>query len=310
MKTKDSVFKNSACAIISAAMLIGLNAHALKVDDDENLKNYHNSISVQNLINGLNLTADQQKKILDLNYKIKKLQDAENSDPKAKKLKADAETAMKELNEYLAKNPEQENKEIQDKAAKANHARKEYWAERAKKLKTELARYSSELTSTLTKEQMQVVSTFKPCLVPPKDMRDPVRAGQASHGEQGEKALSRLREMKDPAKIKEAINKSADRIIQMTDERIYQMNDAQKAAKKEELVKILTQAQKMSATDFELKKSEILTSLRPEKGSKKTPEKVADEFSDNKAVKFLLEPDIVIPVLEKRIQSGTTGGLR
>lgn len=310
MKNNYFLHKKSAVVFFTAAMLIGAGSPMLQAAEDENMKNYHAQISVQNLLNGLNLTAEQQKKILALNYKLKKFNESELNDPKGKKLKAEAEAAMKELNDYLAKNPEQENKAIQDKAANAVHAQKDYSVQRAKQMKPEFDAYSKELSDTLTKEQLQVIATFKPCLVPPKDMRDPVRAGQASHGEHGEKALARLRKIKDPAKAKEAINKMADFVVKTTDERIYQMNDAQKAAKKEELIKILTQAQKLNDTDFELKKSEIMAAIKPEKGSRKTPEQVSAGFSDNKTVKFLLDPDIVIPILEKRIKSDNAGGLR
>ena len=42
-----------------------------------------------------------------------------------------------------------------------------------------MGKLEEKLTPVLTPEQIKVVENFLPCLIPPKELRDPVRAGKA-----------------------------------------------------------------------------------------------------------------------------------
>jgi len=51
----------------------------------------------------------------------------------------------------------------------------------------------ARVLATLTPEQQEVLFAYKACLVPPRNLRDPVRAGQADDTSATEKLLARLR---------------------------------------------------------------------------------------------------------------------
>src|SRR5208283_4178658 len=46
-----------------------------------------------------------------------------------------------------------------------------------------VAKLAPEVDQILTEEQKNIFASFSCCLVPPKDFKDPVRAGQAAGGE-------------------------------------------------------------------------------------------------------------------------------
>ena len=63
----------------------------------------------------------------------------------------------------------------------------------------------------VTERQKEILAGFSPCLVPPRDLRNPERAGQASDHSRAEQLLTRLRRM-PPRKREEAIRRVAERI--------------------------------------------------------------------------------------------------
>ena len=118
--------------IISIIFLLSLiSASPLKAgpfqDQFRDLKYYHDSISVLNLLNGLNLSEQQMQKLLELNYDLKKFLEKFKNDPNVVSLKERYEKDLKELYEYLLNHPEQEDKKLQGKAVACNAKIKEYF---------------------------------------------------------------------------------------------------------------------------------------------------------------------------------------
>ncbi|MHC4932995.1 MAG: hypothetical protein ACYTGV_12470 [Planctomycetota bacterium] len=64
------------------------------------------------------------------------------------------------------------------------------------------------VVALLSEEQKAVLFDYKPCLIPPKNLRDPVRAGQAHDPTRGVRVLERLRKV--PAR---KFNRHRDRIL-------------------------------------------------------------------------------------------------
>lgn len=60
---------------------------------------------------------------------------------------------------------------------------------------TGLREVAQQVLSILTEEQKQVLADYKPCLIPPKNLKDPVRVGQAPSNSGYIKALERIRQI-------------------------------------------------------------------------------------------------------------------
>ena len=67
-------------------------------------------------------------------------------------------------------------------------------AQRARQVDRHQADFDARLRKVLSEGQLQIVETFEPCLVPPRDLKDPVRAGQVE-SDRGVKMLEHLRRL-------------------------------------------------------------------------------------------------------------------
>lgn len=314
--------------IISIIFLLSLiSASPLKAspfqDQFIELKYYHDRISVLNLLNGLNLSEQQMQKLLELNYDIKKFLEKFKNDPDIVSLKARYKKDLKELYEYLLNHPEQEDKRLQDKAVACNAKMKEYFKN---EYQNEMEKFYNNIlkkaNKTLTPEQIEVVNSFKPCIVPPKDFRDPVRAGQALSDSRIKKMLENVRKIEDPRRLETVCERIANKIINITHERFYKMSADEKTNKRNEIIQTLKQANALSDTDYELKEDEIIQRLTPDtaklyKMRKKAQKDILERDPKSLDVdltspvrKFLLDPPVVIPILEKRLTIERQGGLR
>jgi hypothetical protein len=279
---------------------------------------YKDSVSTLNLVNALYLTDDQMKQLLEINREYKKLRDGLKNSSELAALKEKSEADMKKLYEYLMNNPEKEDQKIQNGAAGSFNNLKEYVEKKTADLLKQNNDLLKKADSILTEEQLAVIENFKPCIVPPPDLRDPVRAGQASSSSKLENALDKLRSVKKE-NLDAFIKFVTDRYVAVTNERVYKMTPDEEKKKREEIAKVLKQAYSMSDTDFELKKDSIAAVLTPEDKIKKLHEEIKDrnphlnpfmKMKDNSVKRFLINPEIVIPILEKRMESGTAGGLK
>lgn len=315
---------NSAFSLILILILstTGLHLEAARKNKDscDKIDFYKDQISTLNLLNGLNLSTEQMEKLLELNREIENIKKEILESPEYVKINRDAEKALGDLHEYLMSHPEQENEEIQNKAAEANNRIKEFFKdnnENFEKIRNDIA---VKVNNILTCEQLEVINSFKPCIIPPKDFRDPVRAGQAASSSRPEKILSKIRGIQDKKRLDMAAEKIADRIIYVTNEKIYKMTDAEEREKRAEIIETIKKAHSMSDTEFELKEKELVEKLHPE-------DKLGEMFKeiqernphvsslgktkhDDAVRRFLLRPEIVIPILEKRLAVDTVGGLR
>ena len=310
--------KTVAAFIVAAGMLIAASSFAGRQDSDSTRK-YAEGVSLLNLLNGLNLSSEQMHKILDLNKELKTLRDDAFDGPKVKAMESEKEDALNALYTYLMNNPEREDKAIQDRASKAEQKLKEYRDGVFKQLSAELERISKEVEGSLSSQQLDVVNDFKPCIVPPKDMRDPVRAGQAKSDEATVKALEKARELsKAKGDVDSFAQKVADKAIEHSEKKAKLSADEEKSIRNN-VVATIKQAVKLSDTDFEIQKPLLAQKIEPvnkmeelkEEMNKRNPH--ADPLQNargSKVVQFLVNPDTVIPVLEKRLQTAIPGGLK
>lgn len=308
----------SALAAVALSLALSTPAYAAARDGDKT-RGYAEGVSLLNLLNGLNLSTEQLQRTLELNKELKALRDGALETPEAQALEAEKEKALGALYAYLLDNPEKEDKEIQARAAKAEHAVKAFRDEAFKKLGPEFDRIAKEVEALLSSQQLAVVEDFAPCVVPPKDMRDPVRAGQAKSSDAGVKALEQARQLAAAKKdVDEFAKKAADRVVEAS-ERKAKLEDAERQELRSRVVDAIKQAVKLSPTDFEIQKPLLAQKLEPVnridelRGEIKQRDPHANPMlnaKNPKVVQFLVNPDVVVPVLEKRLRVSSPGGLK
>ena len=149
-----------------------------KKDIRESYKNVnllHQEISTINLLNGLYLTRDQMKEILRLAGDLRKDREELTISAEFMATLKEAEKLLGELRNEIQKGSPARG-ELPREAHRADHQLKEMRKEHNINLSKKLKEYDIKLSSILTDEQMSVVNSFNPCLIPPKNLRDPVRA--------------------------------------------------------------------------------------------------------------------------------------
>jgi hypothetical protein len=141
---------------------------------------------------------------------------------------------------------------------------------------------SPQVEAVLTDAQKAVLGSFSCCLVPPQDLSDPVRAGQAESGSKELELLRKVRQIPDglwPG-ARDTILKRVDSITQMVSPGA---TEARKATAREAVAKALDRARSLSDVEFELEKAELARGARaaivPPQGD-----------SPHKAAFFLLMP--------------------
>ena len=116
------------------------------------------------------------------------------------------------------------------------------------------------VAAALTEVQQQVLVDYKPCLIPPKNLRDPVRAGQAHDSSQAERLLGRLRQVPDGVWATER-EQILNAVLARIEERQAHLDAAEGAAAARELGAILDQARAMDDVDFQVNVKDLAADL-------------------------------------------------
>ena len=124
-----------------------------------------------------------------------------------------------------------------------------------------LVRVSPQVENLLTDAQKAVFDGFTCCLVPPQDLSDPVRAGQA---EAGEKELELLRLARQApanqwAAVREEILRHMDPVAELYSPGV---TTRKKAGVREGVGKALDRARKLSEVEFEVEKNELAKAVK------------------------------------------------
>jgi hypothetical protein len=123
-----------------------------------------------------------------------------------------------------------------------------------------LAQFAPQVDAILTAEQKDVLGSFTCCLVPPKSMKDPVRAGQAASGE---KEIAILRWVRGvPAATWPAVKAAS---LEHWKAALVVRSPGAGEDRKNEVAarvgQIYEQARRLSDTDFEMAKDRLATRL-------------------------------------------------
>lgn len=299
----------SFVAVFVVGVVLGQDngASARMQRKEAELSRLHQKLSLVNLINGLHMTKQQMRKVYDLNLRL------EGETVKqyfgVLRLQEQVERTWQRWYEEIVKGnlPKDLMREVErvDQA----HQRCGYM------MRSVVRKLAKELEAVFTDAQKEVIRTFDPCTVPPKDMRNPVRAGQSPSHDKIIKAFRWLRGL-PPFRRAAAINWAAEKVVNAED-RLDKLTDEEKEKERQRVKKLLWKVVRMKDVDFELEKEKLAKQLVEEgtheglKKKAKELEKLSQELARtlearydprvNRLVRFFLNPSVVIPVLRDKL---------
>jgi hypothetical protein len=124
-----------------------------------------------------------------------------------------------------------------------------------------MALASAQVKSILTEGQQAILGSFSCCLVPPHDLSDPVRAGQAEGDEKALDLMRKIRQCPDgfwPV-LRGGILAGVDRI---TDAVSPGATAARKLTTREEIAKLVDRVRSLKDVEFEMEKAELSKSVK------------------------------------------------
>lgn len=264
-------------------------------------------ISLINLLNGLHLSREQMTQILHLARERRSLW--EGAAPGSVELMAalrQAEEAFAVLKKEIQQgNPARG--EVPARAASINQRLKELAQQNQKLVNQKQKALEGRLRRVLSPEQLKVVENFKPCLIPPLDLRNPVRAGQASAAAGVFKRLQRLRQI--PEKHWRARRQQiAQRVVDRYSRHHYRMTEAEKQAEAARILRVMDRARQLSNIDFEMEKEKLAQELKPKDKMRELRDQLEARAPHgkkprlSKVGRFLLN-ERIIPILKERLHT-------
>jgi len=269
------------------------------------MKKLKKMTSFLNLLNGLYLSKEQMEKIVAINeeYKAKYEEWAKKNLQRIKEW----ERTLKEWVEALKRG--ELPRDLMRKAGRVGHM----WGVAKRNILNKVrSNYKERLEAVLTDAQKEVIRTFKPCVTPPRDLRDPIRAGQANAGGHSARLLVRLRRL-PPHIFWHRLDKIVDHHITGYS-KAHPMTEEEKAAERKRLREMLVKVYRMDDVDFEMQKNKLAKELKVRDKAHiihdeikrlhqelQKWQKKAMPGNHSSVVRWFLNPEIVIPVLRERI---------
>jgi len=170
-----------------------------------------------------------------------------------------------------------------------------------------LRELAQQVLSILTEEQKQVLADYKPCLIPPKNLKDPVRVGQAPSNTGYIRALERIRQI--PPAI---YARRKAQIVEGLAKQIEANGGAYPPEERDEFIRrlrdLIDRARALSDADFALQAEELANELRmlyrKEALEKQLKELTADRKDDvllGKVIANLLHPRLPVILTERQL---------
>ena len=265
-------------------------------------------ISTINLLNGLYLSKEQTTGLLRLAREAQNARE-EYTTGSGELMGAvrEAEAAFKALRAEIQKGAPARG-EIPQHASRINNRLKELQDRSNQELSARFKALEEDLGRVLTPEQLQVVNDFKPCLIPPKDLNNPVRAGQASDSPGVVRLLQRLRAIPEKRWTARR-DRVVARFVEKFNQHHYKMTPEEKKAETDRILALIDRARRMSDVDFEMEKENLAEELRPRnvlddlRAEIEARQPYQRRPRMSKTGRFLLSP-IIIPILEERLAAG------
>jgi len=212
-------------------------------------------ISLLNLLNGLYLSREQLDQLIDLAEQATELRGQYLAD------------AAPDLDDYIGElslfrkalySPSGATQEEKNRVFK--------WERRVEIMPRDmvaekLGRIEERVRTVLSDGQIAIIEEFKPCLIPPKNLANPVAVGQASTTEREEAALDIIRRMPDRL-YKERRLPIATMIVHSGEREKGKVPEDVKTQMIETYIRKMDEARRMSDVDFELNRRELAEEFR------------------------------------------------
>lgn len=270
------------------------------------MQQVRHEISLYNLINGLHLSKRQIIAILALAQQNQELRDrylGKQNVPNTAALQQQL-AELQRMKQYA-----EQGKTVPASGPRGKHARTGktpkktavYAPPNVDRYQQELRRLESELEQVLIPAQKQVVEDFKPCLIPPKNLKDPVRIGQAKSNTHMSQWLSRVRNNKQDGYM---LRLTLQHLLQQLENHQGSFNAEERTAILDKWEQGVAKARAMSDAEFEISKEDLAKELDPPDKKEALQKVIAGEIKANnlpgKLANFLLDPKIV-PLLRERL---------
>lgn len=260
-------------------------------------------INFYNLLNGLHLSKKQVWQIWQLTQQAKRLKDKYmHRQPQIADMRRELAIlkrmqtfarAGKEIPEWLG------NMYI---STRHNSRKGRIDPERYRRKLKEL---ENQLQTILLAGQKQVIADYKPCLIPPKDLKNPVRAGQAQNSEAGIRILEKLRKQQHGYSGGWQLYTAMEKHLERIEHHQGKLSEQERKTIMEQWLKVIGKAQNMTDIDFELSKEELAKELKVPDKKEQLQKQIAQHAKKRnlpgKAAHFLLDP-YNIPLLEQRLR--------
>ncbi|MBI4831888.1 MAG: hypothetical protein HY801_10120 [Candidatus Lindowbacteria bacterium] len=291
--------RHGMLALVVIVLVLAAVTHVMAFRDEEEplkrIMELREDISLLNLLNGLHLTNEQQAALLTeaRNAQALKMQYRNQYSP----LIPQAEKQFEELKAQLM-NPDTPPQAVVEQSAQQTN-------EQIKKIResfvSDLSEIEKRVNAILTDGQKKIVEDFSPCLIPPKDLKNPTRVGQANDSTHIERMLTRARTLSDDV-FEERVEQILDRHISKYEERFGEFpSDGAREAEKTRVRAVVDEARAMSDVDFELNKQELATRIDP-RARQNAQKRPARRFGHepSKIARLLLN-ERIIPILEQKV---------
>lgn len=259
-------------------------------------------INVLNLVNGLHLTPHQIVHLLRAAREAKELHEEAAPPPRDPKVAAKEVEALERIRAALAAGegtPEDAVRDLDNLRTRVRAPRRT-----AAEVYRRLGEIEDAVETVFLPAQREVLRTYKPCLVPPKDLRDPVRVGQASDSGPMLKLLERVAEIPAAAWEMEG-PRILDRVIEAEQEHLGRYGVIEEKDRREALSAAFDEARSMDPAAFALRKDLMAERIQPEDRVQaihlELQELAERECLPGKTARILLDPR-VIPILERRLE--------
>jgi len=260
-------------------------------DEIEELKR---EIILLNLINGLNLIDSQAAEIIRYAKEAKTIRDSAMDAYKS--IETELKASFTELRDSLYDRNSSPSLEVEERAQRLNHNMKEKKEKMIKKLKE----IEEKVKLVLTQGQIEILQEFKPCLIPPNDLKNPTRAGHAFDSTPFERLLENVRRIPDE-KYALAKQMITNRYIKKIEKYFGEISDADKEAYTANFFDVIQQARNMTPEEFAINKKELSLMINPEKEDIEKIKALAMSRKGLSRIGHFLLDEKIITILQKRL---------
>ena len=265
-----------------------LQTYSAKAEDNENkLRELRRRVVILNLLNGLYLTEDQEAELIQIAEEAEIIRNnclgqKEEQQLKARDLLAELENVL--LSEGVV--PDALKQQIH-RMEKEQHRIEDKEFEK-------LLNLENQLRQILNENQILVINTYRPCLVPPEQGR--IGQSVEGRGEGVMHSLERIREM-PVQRYRFVKGYIADTFVERYEHRYGLIEAEEKAAYRKKVLDTFAQARTLSDKAFFLEKAGMVQSLLPEE------EQVYRERRKQlgKIGRFLLDPQVKVCLTERHM---------